>query len=367
MAALVAALVHPDSSGVTAEGMIGEIDRDLTRTFPLHPDFALAPAPAADRGGASGAPAAGAAGASSSPGGGAVSGAPKSLPVSPASTGSALPGDAQGASPDTGRRGSAAAGGTATSAAGGAFFGRLRPRDLPPGLARLRRILLGFCIARPEVGYCQGMNYVAAAVYVMLRGCGHGGGADRAAAASASQQLPAATARAAAHTALPTAAPPAATADDPRLEVATLQVLLGLSDYYACAEVWMAGLPRLRYFAAQLGEQLRRHVPLLHEHLERIGFQYEVLAAQWMLPLGTTILPLCSLRRVWDLFLAEGWKALFRVVIGVLRRVEGRMLDMDAGDVSRFFRVWKEAVGTATARPPRRPAPRCCASTPSWR
>lgn len=95
----------------------------------------------------------------------------------------------------------------------------------------------------------------------------------------------------------------------------------------------------------QLSEVTRRHLPLLHEHLARVGFPFEVLAAQWLLTLLTTALPPASLRRIWDAMLeSASWKAPMRAIVALLGRVERRVLGCDIGDIARMFRLWKDAV-----------------------
>ena len=39
----------------------------------------------------------------------------------------------------------------------------------PEGQAALRRVLLAFSVHRPEVGYCQGMNYLGAMLLCILQ------------------------------------------------------------------------------------------------------------------------------------------------------------------------------------------------------
>jgi hypothetical protein len=130
----------------------------------------------------------------------------------------------------------------------------------------LRRILVAFCVAQPAVLYCQGQNYVAAALMVLLNPCRH---------ASDSALHPA-----------------------DAVESAALRLLVGLSARHGLRDVWRPGLPRVRGLAFQLSEEVRRHVPLLHEHLARVGFHFEVLAAQWLLTLMAPALPFCTLRAV---------------------------------------------------------------------
>lgn len=241
------------------------------------------------------------------------------------------------------------------------------------GCGMLRAILHAYAVARPDVGYCQGMNYVAAAAIVMCKGCQHPG-------SSPAVRLPRArgpslaleTARSAgvSPTSSPVGAPaPRAgmvtvtAADVPRghgissagraddITHAVVSLLVGLTDAAGLRDVWRRGLPRVGALAYQLSAMLRIHTPKLHEHLARIGFHMEVLAAQWLLTLLASALPICTLARVWDVFAMDGWKMLFRTVVAILRALEPRALGMDVGDMSCLFRAWKAAIGHAECGP----------------
>jgi len=189
---------------------------------------------------------------------------------------------------------------------------------LSHGVQQLRHVLIAYALARPHVLYCQGMNYVAAAALALLTAAGevaheaperHSGGGRRV---------------------------------GQRMRVVVC-LLLALGDRYGLCDVWRPGLPRLDLLAAQLSLVLRQQTPLLHEHLLRIGYGLPILAAQWLLPLGTTALPLNTLATVWEAFFAHGWKALFRVIVCLLAAVQHRVLIMDVAEVSDFFRRWKAA------------------------
>lgn len=294
-AAAVAAPLEQAAAGVSPE-IAGEVERDLHRTFPQHPLFALPAAPPPD-----------------SP----AAPSPTSSPV--AAPGLFLP--------------------------GGHLNGAALAAALPPdcGPVMLREVLLRFASARPRVAYCQGMNYVAAAALVMTGWCPHavhsGGGGD--------------------DDAPPPALPLRVGAADARRRVgASAALMTALSDGYGLADVWRPGLPRLPVLAFTLSELLRQHTPVLHEHVVRIGYNVDVLAAQWLLTLLAPALPFCSLARVWDLFLATGWKALFRTLVAVLLRLQPVALGCDVSDLAALFRAWKDAVGHGRCGPDGSPAAR---------
>lgn len=68
-----------------------------------------------------------------------------------------------------------------------------------------------------------------------------------------------------------------------------------------------------RLIGFQLSRLLRKSLPRLWRHFQNVGLSFEVLAAQWMLPLMSITLPFHTLARVWELFFAEVRGASFQV------------------------------------------------------
>lgn len=343
----------PDNLPPGFQSVVGDIDRDIGRTFPLHPLFAVGPktrsvlTPAGAGNGAEGA-VAGVASAPHSAAASAASSSPATIghdaPPSPERPHSPAGHSSQHLSPNQSSSSAASSASTASAALG--TPGTLRRIEVgfdntqvevseasTPGLAMLRKVLLGFAYARPDVSYCQGVNYVAASLLGAC--CGYSGGEHVPSLSLRGQSQPPSSPSQLRH---PYRFSNAAC-------IKTLSILLALSDRYGAADVWRPGLPRLKVVGYALSQFMRRHVPLLHEHLVRIGMDVDILAAQWLLPLMSTTLPPGTLLVAYDQFIAFGWKAMFKITIALLKAIEGHCLSLDVGGVATLFRNWKDAVG----------------------
>ena len=60
-----------------------------------------------------------------------------------------------------------------------------------------------------------------------------------------------------------------------------------------------------RLIGYQLDRLLKSLLPRLWRHFQDVGLSFEVLAAQWLLPLMSITLPFPTLARIWELFFAE--------------------------------------------------------------
>ncbi|KAF4550363.1 putative GTPase-activating protein 2 [Elsinoe fawcettii] len=158
------------------------------------------------------------------------------------------------------------------------------------GIERLRRVLTAYSWINPDVGYCQAMNIVVAALLIYLS------------------------------------------------ETQAFYVLSVLCDrllpgYYSTT---MYGtLLDQRVFESLV----ERTLPILSEHLTRADVQLSVVSLPWFLSLYINSMPLVFAFRVLDVFFLEGPKVLFQVGLAILR-INGEEL-LDATDDGTFISVLK--------------------------
>ncbi|PNS19162.1 hypothetical protein CAC42_1898 [Sphaceloma murrayae] len=158
------------------------------------------------------------------------------------------------------------------------------------GIGRLRRVLTAYSWINPDVGYCQAMNIVVAALLIYL---------------SETQAFY-------------------------LLSVLCDRLLPG---YYSTT---MYGtLLDQRVFESLV----ERTLPILSEHLTKADVQLSVVSLPWFLSLYINSMPLVFAFRVLDVFFLEGPKVLFQVGLAILR-INGEEL-LDATDDGTFISVLK--------------------------
>jgi hypothetical protein len=145
------------------------------------------------------------------------------------------------------------------------------------GSKRLRRVLYAFAVRRPNIGYCQAMNFVAAVFLTHM-----------------SEE--------AAFWAL------AAVVEDL------------VPGYYA------SDLIGVRRDAQVFAGFLEKKMPALFAHCTMLNLVYEPLIMNWFLCIFINTLPFHTALRVWDCFLHEGVKVLFRVGLIIMKVLEPQLL-----------------------------------------
>ena len=154
------------------------------------------------------------------------------------------------------------------------------------GIAKLKEVLLAYARRRPDIGYCQGMNMIAANLLLIMR-----------------------------------------TAEDAFWVVAALiETILPEKYYDHSLQTSRADQQVLRELVALL-------LPPLSAHLEELGVELEALSFQWFLSVFTDCLSAEALFRVWDVILciansggAGGSTFLFQVALALLKVNEKQLL-----------------------------------------
>jgi TBC1 domain family member 8/9 len=158
------------------------------------------------------------------------------------------------------------------------------------GINRLRRVLTAYSWVNPDVGYCQAMNIVVAALLIYMS------------------------------------------------EAQAFYLLSALCDrlvpgYYSTT---MYGTLLDQKVFESLVEKT---MPILWEHLVKSDVQLSVVSLPWFLSLYINSMPLVFAFRVLDVFFVEGPKVLFQVGLAILR-INGEEL-LDAADDGTFISVLK--------------------------
>jgi hypothetical protein len=122
-----------------------------------------------------------------------------------------------------------------------------------PGVSKLKEVLLAYSRRNPEVGYCQGMNLIAASLLLITP-----------------------------------------TAED------TFWLLTSMIEVILPKHYYDHGLLASRADQVVLRQYISQILPKLSDHLESLGVELEALTFQWFLSVFTDCLSAEALYRVWD-------------------------------------------------------------------
>eukprot|EP01038_Epipyxis_sp_PR26KG_P005733 gene5733-7917_t len=163
----------------------------------------------------------------------------------------------------------------------------------PSGLGEtsLRRVLQAFALHNPDVGYCQSLNFVAGMMLIFM---------DE--------------------------------EDTFWLFLTVIEKLLP-HDYYTKS---MIGTYVDQFVLAHI---IKKHLPIIHSTFEKNQLQLPLITVQWFMCIFVnTLRPEVTLR-VWDMFLNEGSKVIFRISAALFKLHEPQLLAVrDAADLFTTLR-----------------------------
>ncbi|XP_024967246.1 TBC1 domain family member 2B-like isoform X1 [Cynara cardunculus var. scolymus] len=159
--------------------------------------------------------------------------------------------------------------------------------DTPDGHAALRRVLVVYSFRDSDVGYCQGLNYVAALLLLVMK-----------------------------------------------TEEEAFWMLAVLLENVLVNDCYTNNLSGCHVEQRVFKGLLAKECPRVSAHLEALEFDVSLVATEWFLCLFSKSLPSETTMRVWDVLFYEGAKVLFNVALAMFKMKELELLTMHhIGDV----------------------------------
>lgn len=155
----------------------------------------------------------------------------------------------------------------------------------------LLNVLLAFSYVKNSIGYCQGLNFLAA---VMIK---------------VSQN-----------------------------EETAFWLLLGLVDKWDMENMYVPGVPDLALREFQLNHYFQCILPDLYTHFRKQGVTNAFFISRWFMTLFSTYLPIDCILPVWDCFFLEGWKVIIKVSIFLLKQIKTTLIQWDLEQISKHLR-----------------------------
>ncbi|KAI2648421.1 Carabin [Labeo rohita] len=149
------------------------------------------------------------------------------------------------------------------------------------GQAKLFRVLTAFARYNPQIGYVQGMSYIAAVLLMILSE-----------------------------------------------EEAFWALVALLEKPKYLSELFDASMKKIQHQALVFHQLLKHRKPLLFQHLETLGVSSLHFIMQWFLTLFTSLPCWDSVLAIWDLIMLHGLQAVFRTGLTIILLLESRIMNM---------------------------------------
>ncbi|RLN56430.1 hypothetical protein BBJ29_007971 [Phytophthora kernoviae] len=160
------------------------------------------------------------------------------------------------------------------------------------GQCALMNVLKAYSLHDPEVGYCQGMGFLSAMFLCYM----------------------------------------------PEQQAFWLLVACLNHKRYGLADLYRPRMPKVPEVTFVFEGLFKQLMPQLSAHLENEGLHPTMYLTQWFLTLFTYNFPFEFVTRVWDAFLHEGWKIIFRVALALLKTSQKTLLSSKFEAIMEYFR-----------------------------
>ncbi|KAL3849184.1 hypothetical protein ACJIZ3_011066 [Penstemon smallii] len=151
--------------------------------------------------------------------------------------------------------------------------------DTPEGHAALRRVLVGYSFRDSDVGYCQGLNYVAALLLLVMK-----------------------------------------------TEEEAFWMLAVLLENVLVNDCYTNNLSGCHVDQRVFKDLLTKKCPRIATHLEALEFDVSLVCTEWFLCLFSKSLPSETTLRVWDVLFYEGAQILFYAALAIFKMNEEELL-----------------------------------------
>ena len=155
----------------------------------------------------------------------------------------------------------------------------------------LINVLSALAFIRPEIGYCQGMNFIAGALIELI--------------------------------------------DE---EEKIFWIFLSFIDNIDMNLLYLKNMPDYSIRVFQLNYFIKLYFPELFIHFKKNQITPEIIFSKWILTIFANYLPFETLYKVWNLFILDKWKAIYRISILYLDFMKEKVIHLDLNKFCLFIK-----------------------------
>ena len=159
------------------------------------------------------------------------------------------------------------------------------------GKKMLIDILTALAFIRPEIGYCQGMNFIAGALINFIDN-----------------------------------------------EEKCFWIFLSFIDNIEMNLLYLKNMPDYQIRVYQLKSFIKEYFPELAIHFKKNQINPDVFFSKWILTIFSNYLSFDVLYKVWDVFIFDKWKAIFKFSLLILNSMKDKLITMDLITFSKFIK-----------------------------
>ena len=171
------------------------------------------------------------------------------------------------------------------------------PRTFPDSeldLDALSRILHSFAVIHPEIGYCQGLNFIAGVCLSVMRD-----------------------------------------------EEQAFFLLLKIVEDYLPKDYYTESMTGYQTDLTMMAILLKERIPDVYNYAKEGNFLWIEATSNWIVTLFTHTMPMATVLRIWDSFLLEGQKVIFRVALALVKIHSDELLKTQQSKIGKAIKQFE--------------------------
>ena len=157
------------------------------------------------------------------------------------------------------------------------------------GIESLRNLMHAYAVYDKEVGYCQGLGFVAGLLLMIMP------------------------------------------------EEEAFCVFIQILQENRIRDMYKPSMSLLSICNHQLDKLIEETHPHLYYHLKHQGFSCSLYASTWFLTVFSTMLPLNTVFRIMDIYLIEGLNVIFQVAMALIGMAQSDLMELEMEGIQHFF------------------------------
>lgn len=120
--------------------------------------------------------------------------------------------------------------------------------------------------------------------------------------------------------------------------------LVGILRGFSMRDMFMPGMPGLsKAFYIHLS-LMKKYLPKLLQHLKDLNFLPQTYGSQWFMTIFAVNMPFACIVRIWDIFMVEGRKIMYRVALAIFKLNEKALLKCEMEGVFELLREFQKDI-----------------------
>ena len=124
----------------------------------------------------------------------------------------------------------------------------------------------------------------------------------------------------------------------------SFSIMVSLFNEYNLKEQFLPKMPGLEKNFYILLSLQKKYMPAMYKKFNDMQYVPQIYASQWFLTVFSIYFPFEAVVRIWDIYIVEGRKTIFRIALAILKVNEKELMEAEMEELFSILKIYKENV-----------------------